>query len=274
MTLIELSEEVSALGFDGQIPTDYRFRTAASRALSILFSDSFLIERTEICVLAPKTVKQISLLTHVGGKEETLPLAGRAYSMYVSGRGSFTVTDSDGPRKTSFGTRGKRMTGSLRGDATLTLSGERDFAITELTLYSALYGDDIINIPLSPTPCYDMQDLVSDFGGFVGGITDKYGRPFASASLSGSKITFPKDTVGRYIIPYRRSGINITESQLSERIDIPKSAEHLLALMTAHLLLIDDEPALAEHYLELYRKAPKVRESVSFDCGWKDNGWA
>lgn len=275
MTLIELCEDVSELLFDGKLPIDARLRSAAQRALNKIFADCGFISYHTVIVATPTVSREIGTILHKGGSSETLPVSGRAYSMYVSGKGQITVSDKSGTRVTKFDDYEKNIKGFISGEATVLLEGNYDFVIKDLTLYSEIFGDDIDEIPDSREVRIDMRSRVTDFIGFAGEVYDADGKTLSSYRIIGSSLILPEKTSGRISVPYYRSPRPLLDIGEQETIDLPSGCENLISLLCAYFVLLEDEPALAEAYLELYKSSPKPTDRIQrHTCLWESNGWA
>ena len=275
MTLIELREDVSELLFDGKLPLDYKFRCSAQRALNKIFADCGFISYHTVIVATPTVSREYGTVLHKGGSSETLPLTGRAYSMYVSGKGQITVTDKDGTRVTKFDDNEKNIKGFVNGEGTITLEGRYDFVIKNLTVYSEIYGLDTDSIPESGEVNIDMRQRVTDFVGFVGDVYGRDGKTLPSYKIVGSNLILPRSISGRISVPYFRSPIPLLNIADDEVIDLPSGCENLISLLCAYFVILEDEPTLAEAYLELYKSSKKPTDRLlKHSAVWESNGWA
>ena len=275
MTLIELCEDVSSLTLDGELLPDFRFRSAVARAMTKLFCDCSFVKYHTLIVARPSVSEYVSALNHKGGATETLPISGRAYSMYAYGKGTVSVTDGSGTKSIPFESEGVLIRGFINGDASLTLSGECDFAIKELRVFEGIYGDTDEAIPTSDSTSLFMRRLTADFLGFAGYALRSDGSEIQGARYVGDELILPKGFEGKISIPYYRAPVSPINIEESCELDIPVGCTHLVSLLSAYYLLIEDAPELAEAYLSDYTSAPKPTDKFRRRSGvWESNGWA
>ena len=275
MTLIELCEDVSSLTLDGELLPDFRFRSAVARAMTKLFCDCSFVKYHTLIVARPKLSEYVSSLDHQGGASETLPISGRAYSMYAYGKGNVTVTDRERTSNVQFDGEGTLIRGFICGDASITLGGECDFAIRELRVYERIYGDTPEAIPSSDSASIFMRELTADFLGFAGMPTRSDGTEMQDARYIGDELILPKGFEGKINIPYYRAPISPVNATENCELDIPVGCAHLVALLSAYYLIIEDAPELAEAYLGEYESAPKPTDKFRRRSAvWESNGWA
>jgi hypothetical protein len=263
MTLKELMLEVSALGFDSSSESEHTVLLAANRALRELFltagalgSFSFYARKS-----APDTF--IKEITFRGGEKITLPLSGRAFSMTVSGKGRYSVTDSVGKSSEGFDTHGALIRGFLHGDATLTLEGECSFIVSGLATYSEVYSDSIEDIPSGEgVRIYNLRELIRDFHSPTALPTDSDGREIRGSSIADGRLTLPAEYSGTVRLIYRRLPRKISSEDDSD-IDLSEEYSHLLPLLVASYVWLDREPELAAHYRERYTEEAKRLKSES-----------
>jgi hypothetical protein len=107
--------------------------------------------------------------------------------------------------------------------------------------------------------------------------TTANGTQITGAFICGEVLNLPKSFSGEVIIRYKRKPREIS-ADLNESVDVPSIAEHLLPLLTAAYLWLDDSPDKAEYYMELYRiERAGIKKSVSNSVGEKYadvTGWA
>ena len=107
--------------------------------------------------------------------------------------------------------------------------------------------------------------------------TDKSSRQIKGAFICGDVLYLPKDFTGEVIIRYKRKPREIG-ANYNETVDVPSVAEHLLPLLTAAYMWLDDSPDKAEYYMELYRiEKAGIKKSIPNSVGEKYadvTGWA
>ena len=131
-------------------------------------------------------------------------------------------------------------------------------------------GERFVSLDLSRT----IEDFLAPFG-----VPETLsGTALSSALVSGGRLTLPTETEVDIVITYRRKPREISLFTPNEEIDIPRHLEHLLPLLTASYLWLDDSPDKAQYYMELYRiEASKVKNSCNSFVGSSYNdvtGWA
>ncbi len=278
MTLKELMLEVSSLGFDSSSESEHTVLLAANRALRELFltvgalgSFSFYARKS-----APDTL--IREITFRGGETITLPLTGRAFSMTVSGKGRYSVTDSVGKISEGFDTHGELIRGFLHGDATLTLEGECSFVVSRLATYTEVYSDSIEDIPDGEGfKVYNLREILGDYHCPTSLPTDSDGREIKGAVISDGRLTLPAEYSGTVRLIYRRLPRKISSADTAD-IDLPEEYSHLLPLLVASYVWLDREPELASHYRERYcAEAERLKKESRLSVGSvynNINGWA
>lgn len=124
----------------------------------------------------------------------------------------------------------------------------------------------------------ELSRIIEDFLAPVGIPETISGTALTSALISGGRLTLPATTDADIVITYRRKPHEISPFTPNEEIDIPRHLEHLLPLLTASYLWLDDSPDKAQYYMELYRiEASKVKSSCKSFVGgaYLDvTGWA
>ena len=281
MTLSELTHQVSALGYDGRRLPDAAFIAAVNRSLGYIYAESKVTGEYSFLAVGELPALRVPVLKHRGSKREALPLAGRVYSFYISGEGSFTLSGEDGFSYTEhFNSTGGRFCGVLpERNPVITFFGELDFTVFDLVCYSELHGDSPELIPDgSPTMRLDMKRAVADFVAFSDYPSDELGSPIKGVCISDSCVIYPSDFTGRINIRYFRSPKPIFDAEPTAEIDIPEDIVPFLPLLVSSYLYYDSDPELAEQYLEQY-KSFAGRRSVGIRSGckgeYKDtNGWA
>ena len=104
------------------------------------------------------------------------------------------------------------------------------------------------------------------------------GTIIKGAYSNGYNITLPESFSGELFVLYKPMPKELTLDSGEDEIELPAYAEHLVALLTASFVLLDDEPEKADYYMSLYRsEASKLRlmYSLSQDNTYSDvTGWA
>lgn len=108
--------------------------------------------------------------------------------------------------------------------------------------------------------------------------TDSSGKTINGAYTDGYTVTLPETFVGSVFILYKAMPEEVSLDSGDDEIEIPPYASHLLALLCASFVLLDDEPEKAEYYMSIYQsEANKLRRlySLSKSNTYTDvTGWA
>lgn len=278
MTYNQLKNDVAALGFERTVEDEEAFVLAANRALELLFTDRPR-ERTVTLPCKPQNGRLIAeVIHHRMGEDITVELYGRAYSLRVSGKGSYSITDSSGTRSYSFSTEMETVRGFLSQDASICFSGEYDYSVYGLMCYYTTAGGEISDIPVySEYREIDASGGYKDFRAFAALPTGEGGQIIHEAILRDGKLLLPRDYVGRISITYYRSPRSITSELGEAQIDVTEECAPLLPLLTASFLWLDDDSDKAQYYMALYRQAlsQTMRYSTrAINKKYETNGWA
>ena len=125
---------------------------------------------------------------------------------------------------------------------------------------------------------FDLRERFDDVMIITGAPSDKSGRIIRGAFSDGYTVTLPDSFTGEAYIRYKPMPRCIDVDGADEKIEIPAFAEHLLPLLTASFVFLDDDPEKADYYLTLYRhevlKLTKAT-AASIDNTYTDvTGWA
>ena len=264
MTLNELKTEVCALGFESSVDSDPVFICAANRALAMICTELPTLKtlRAPACPYAP--IYYLAQLHHAAGERIELTLSGKAYSFFVTGRGSFTEISDNGRTKTDFDTPFSEYRGIINGSVRLVLEGDGNYELLDLSVYDKLIGDGIDGIPTGRENRILPDELVDDFSEFAEKPRDGSGRLIAGARFDGREVILPTGYRGIVVLRYRSRPKKITRD--TSVIDVNHTTAYLLPILTAYFVWIDEEPRLAESYLELYRRLVAVaKQSARVD---------
>ena len=275
MTLNELRTEVSALGFEPGADTDPLLISAANRALTMICAEIPTVKtlRAPACPCVPSYY--LCHLHHSAGERTELTLVGRAYSFSVSGRGRFTEISKAGRLVREFDTKISDFRGFIDESVSIVFDGEYDFDVLELSAFDSVIGDALSDIPISVENRICPDEIVDDFFAFTELPRDSEGNIIRGARLDGREVLLPKDFCGAASIRYEARPRMISRNCTA--IDVSPSAVHLLPILTAYFVWLDDEPKLAESYLALYREmlASVKKKSCRPSCEYLDaTGWA
>lgn len=252
MTLNELKAEVAALGFDNGIDDTSAFIAAANRALSMICRDIPRLGTlcAPACTIPP--AYRLDALHHSSGERIEFNLSGKAYSFYVAGKGEFTKITPAERVTCEFDTPISEYRGIIDGSLTLIFDGIGDYEVMDLLIYDKIIGENAEDIPPYERIRITPDRMTDDFIAFAELPRDGEGRIISGAYIDGREVVLPLGYNGVVSIRYERRPRKILQDTAD--IDIGPEAAHLLPLLTAYFVWINDEPDLAESYLELYRE--------------------
>ena len=279
MTLRELINEVSSLGFDGNINCDALFLSALARSQRQIFGERKITRSVTFTASGTRPATRVPIIRHAPRGREIYPLCGRAYSLYLSGRGTVTVKSGDGNVSVrEFFGNGVRLAGFISGEASIIFEGEYSFTAANLVTYTEAFPT-VEDIPDgSGEKCYDIREAVGDFLSFATPARDHNGKLIKGARLEDGKLIVSEDFSGNITISYRRLPRVTVSSDMEADIDIPKECEILLPLLVASYVYLERDPERAAHYSALYRtildlEAKREHEQLAIEYH-DTNGWA
>ncbi|MBR2324647.1 MAG: hypothetical protein IKA53_01235 [Clostridia bacterium] len=280
MTYKQLYAEVAALGFEGEIENQPALLFSANRALKSLAALMPAYGTVTLIQRAFTPLSHIPELNYVPGKEITVPLRGAVFSFKFSGAG--TVTLKERHRVSPFFmdspyTEFRKYL--LDGEGELVLSGNIAFTIKDLACFPYVLGTSEADIPLiAPHRSYDMFEHTRDFFGFTTLPTDEHGRTIAGSYFRDETLFIPSDYEGEIHLIYHRVPREITSDAPNAPIDLSPSMTHLLALLTAAYLWIDDDSAKSQFYMQMYMEGVRdlrIRRPSAADTAIVDtHHWA
>ena len=256
MTLNELKTEVRALGLEPGAHTDPFFISAANRALAMICTEMPILKTLHAKAAPYSPSYYLAELHHASGETANLVLAGRAYSFWTAGKGRFTLISGAKRTTQEFDTAISNFRGFIDGKTEIVFDGEGDYDILSLSVFDRIESDAIEDIPTHFDNRIKPDELADDFFAFLELPRDVKGEIINGSRLEGRCAILPPDYRGLVTLTYESLPDVITKN--SAKIEISPSAVHLLPILTAYFLWLDDEPALAESYLELYRDLLKT----------------
>lgn len=255
MTLKNLLNEVYSLGFERESYINSAFLTASNHALRTIFSERTQTRGIKIITQYQKPVLHIPVLYHKGGEHESIAIFGEAYSFKVCGEGEVEIYEKGAKRKLPFKDTYKEMRGRLSGEGEMVLGGECSYVVRDLAVFEKRFSSANSDIPvINGSKEYIISDMVSDFLSLTKAPEDIYGRPLACYSCEGGKLILPYDYSGEITVYYNRQPAEIIGESENEVIDIGNECRHLLPLLTASYLWLDDDADKAQYYMALYKE--------------------
>ena len=275
MTLRELKNEVYSLSFIPTEETGTRFIYAVKRALAMIYSELRLTAQKKILIHHIRPTARFSSIVHKANESTTLPLAGRAYYLELSGKGYFIVRDGAISTRYDFDSDRAVFRGFIEKGGEIEFLGEFSYTVVKLVTFSELVSDRREDIPDGDAPRINLAEF-DDFCALAELPKDSRGNEIKLSAIDGSLITLDEDFVGEVNISYIRRPRGVFEDDNSP-IDLPGQYIPLLAPLVAFFILLDDDTSLAEGYKKIYEQM-----LVSFKQGLskkkseyvKTNGWA
>ena len=280
MTFKDLTAEVAALGFESEIENRPALLHSANRALRSL---SALFPTYDTLILMQRVIHPTSLTEEIvftPGEEITIPLTGTSFSMKFSGAGSFTLKERHRTTPYFFDTpymEFRRFLPDKKGE--LILSGQFSYKLKDIACFPYSYGTAEHDIPvITPYRAYSMREHAKNFFSFTSLPTDEKGNTVENAYFRDDTLYIPREYEGEIHLTYRRMPHLILSDNPGSAIDITPTYEHLLPLLTASYLWLDDDVTKAQFYLQMYmegvrdvrRSRPSFAESGIADT----HGWA
>ena len=278
MKYSDLCTEVAALGFETEVEADGALLHAAERAMRMIYTERPVYGVTEIYKPPVTPTQKISDLFHRGGTVDTLPFDARSFTFRASGTGECRITDGAGERTLSFSGDGVLVRGFVYGEGRMELLGEYSYAIYGLAFYDTLFGPSEEDIPTPDELVeYDAKRYTGPILSFTSPPKDGYGNPIEGALAFAGRIRIPNTYTGRVRLEYKKAPPKIDTNPDTELM-LPDGCEHLLPLLTAAYVWLDDDSDKAQYYMALYREAMtavKLYDRTMADTGYRSvNGWA
>lgn len=281
MTLGDIRGEVCALGFESEIRNGEDFIFALNRALSQIYTVIDIHSTLTFFQSAPEKRISIGKIFHTGGSVRTVNLPKGAYTFFLSGSGHYSLKDSFGVREFSFDTKRERCSGFVTEDTELSFYGDFFFSVYDLTLYPGYITGDVSEIPIGRGYSeYSIEEYAPDYLAIKDMPTDEKGNEIEGAEICCGKIRIPSSYCGEVNLTYRRSAPKITLDDHTSELDIPREAEHLVPLLTAAYVWLDDDADKAQYYMALYRENLASLKLYTRSCQRTDTaytdltGWA
>ncbi|MBR2342719.1 MAG: hypothetical protein IKA64_00525 [Clostridia bacterium] len=277
MTLNELQREVMHLGFETQIEDTEALISATSLALGLLYTDRPVKKRLELAVCPITPLSRVEKISLSGGEEVTLPLSGLAFALEVSGSGRVVTFDGKMKKETELDTEHSLLRGRLFTEGEITLYAKGQLTVFNLVCYRESLDEKDIP-PFSVTRSISLCDAAEDFAAALALPRDSSGREIPGAAIIGDTLTLPSDFFGTLSLPYRARPPKREEIARGEELAADPEAEHLLPLLTASFLWLDDDDEKARYYMSLYRDAQSTMRRYGTHAAAAEyktvDGWA
>jgi len=279
MTVSELYNQTAQLGFEDSLESGERFYFAANRAL---LQVSALRPAISSIIINHKPMKNMASRasfapTECNGELCFTATGVKSYYFEADGNGVVYLEAQSGNEWNVIGMvelKGTHRFSAYRGfiqpegaftSATVRLrfSGPYLYYVKNVALYRHIYSDSVDDIPVyEPFTAYDISVLADDFLSLSSPpISDDGEYTVLNQGFrieNGCKVLLPYDASGVYKILYRRrpKAINSdTDAGANEDvIDLDEELCTLLPILIASYVWVEDEPGMAEYYLNLYRE--------------------
>ena len=244
----------------------------------LIYTERPLYSRISIFKPDISHAARISDFSHKGGKTESFSYDARAFSFKTSGIGKYKICEGEREEIFEFSQNSELHRGFLHGNGQIVFFGDYAFSVYDFVLFDEIYGSSAEDIPtLSGYTEYKIKDFAEDFMAFVFQPTDDAGRTINGASVRGGIMKIPDGYFGKINLIYKKSPKKIIGNP-DEDIILPDGCEHLLPLLAASYVWLDDDPDKAQYYMSLYREAMsavKYYDRAHIDNTYHvDNGWA
>ena len=278
MTYNDLCSEILSLGFESETDSPERLLSAAERALQVIFTECPLYDTVSFCKNAFSPVSAIPLIRHQGGEITAVSYNAKAYAFRTSGTGCYKVCEGGSESSFSFSQEMQLHRGFLHGAGEIKFVGDYSFSVFDFSLYDELCGPSPEDIPMPDKyASYDITDYTDRFLSFKSLPNDEYGNVIRGSSVMGSVMKIPSGYTGKIIATYKRAPQKLSGSP-DEEILLPRGCEHLLALLSASYVWLDDSPEMARYYRTLYQEslaAIRYNSRCEIDPSYQNvNGWA
>jgi len=259
MTLNDLKNELSVLGFEREISIDKNLVLSIRRAISTIYTERGVYSSVSIehRPVIPNLV--CKSFTHIPEKVESFTLKGRAVSFSVSGSGFFSVEENGTRTEHEFSSPLYLWRIFISGEAKLSFYGDFAFEVINLSVFENIRSEKEKELFSYGEPFeYDMTDMCEDFHSFAALPTDENGREIPGALMRSGMLIVPWGYRGRINIVYKSSAPYVSENEPDKDIPVPRETEHLIPLLAAAYYWADDAPDKAEYYLSLYKDSLKA----------------
>ena len=278
LTYNDLCAEILSLGFESETDSPERILSAAERALRVIFTECPLYETVSIYKNGISPVSNIPVIRHKGGETNSVKYKAKAYAFKTSGTGSYKVCEGEEESEFDFSGKMQLHRGFLHGDGEIKFLGDYSFSVFDFSLYDELYGPSPDDIPIPDEhTAYDILDYTDSFLCFKSLPSDEYGNVIQGSSVMESVVKIPSGYTGKITVTYKRAPQKLSGSP-DEKIVLPRGCEHLLALLSASYVWLDDSPDMARYYRTLYQEslaAIRYNGRREIDPSYQNvNGWA
>lgn len=134
-------------------------------------------------------------------------------------------------------------------------------------IYTELIASERLKISVSPDDSKDI-DLLKLKDGILfitSAPLDSNGFIIKGARVDGYTLSLPSSFSGDAFVYYKPAPQAVTVDHGEYNLNVPEYAAHLLSLLVAFFVLLDDDGEKADYYMSLYRnEAMKITRSYAF----------
>ena len=281
MTVSELYDHVSRLGFEDSLEDDKKFYNAANRALLQVgairpATGIYDVNHTPIQNILNDSAEPIL-------RSETLCFEGigaKAFYFEADGEGAYYIDAMDGGVWKEGAMGGADLSSAVgrfrpyygvikldgqfhSGAVRIRFEGDFTYTVRNVALYKDVYSNSDDDVPaFSDFVPYDMRALVHDFVSFASPpVQCNEGRVqlHNGYEIEGdSVILLPRESSGTYRVKYnrRRTAIEykVNPSEDTTVLDLDEELCSALPLLVASYVWLEDEEQKASYYMNLYRE--------------------
>ena len=266
MTLQELKNEIAALGFESDVEDSGAFTFAVKRAIATIYTERGIHKTLRIYQRNPKPAHHLPNLSHEGGKIDRISLTGGAYFFRVSGKGNFTVTDRISTREYEFNSNTSAVRGYISGEGEIAFFGDLCYTVYDFCHFTELFSDNLDDLNFGGTTEYDLRKIAPDFLGPCDGAKDPSGNNIKDSAICSGRLTVPYSYEGEIVIKYRCMPVIDKDTDPDRDLEIDPECVHLLPLLVASYVWLDDDEEKATYYMSLYREGMTALKLYSPRC--------
>lgn len=279
MNLNELIKEIYSLGFETEGEATPSVLSAISRSLYLLFTDLPQKRTVRLLPNVPRGTRIFKSYVHTPNAKDGFGICGMAFSFKASGMGEALVEDSLGSRTYEFNSHYSEIRGFISGEAKITFTGPMGYTVSELAVFDTAVSPEEGKIPL-----YDeyiripMSEAAPDFFFFTELPRRADGAFIYQTRIDGDCILLPMDYSGELTVTYARRPTPIDPDRPDDSLDLPSVAAHLLPLLAASYVWLEDDGERSAYYASLYRDGiARIRneQRMTRSAAFTDvTGWA
>ena len=209
----------------------------------------------------------IPIITHECKESISVPTSARAYSFYVSGNAKVRISQKSGEILREFNSQNAKVRGFIDEGANIEFFGDFRYTVYDLATFDTIDSDREEDIPFyESNAVYDLSKRVSDFHSAIELPEDRNGKKIENSSVCNTILVLPYLYSGQINLKYRASAPIVSPDESESEIDIPKEIEHLVPLLAAAYVWLDDDSDKAQYYMSLYREQMAAVKLYSTHC--------